>query len=195
MSKNNSSDKIFPFGQEIVWQPNPQWMAQSNIQKLMNSLGIDSYDSFYQKSVEDIAWFWDVVMKDLDIEFYEPYSRIVDLSRGIQFPEWCVGGKMNIVHNCLDKWQHTTTQNRVALRWEGEEGSVRLFTYGDLYREVNRCANALRELGLGKGDAIGLYMPMIPELAIAFLAIVKIGGILLPLFSGYGPSAISTRLA
>jgi acetyl-CoA synthetase len=71
---------------------------------------------------------------------------------------------------------------------------VRTFTYGELDAEVCRCANALRGLGLGKGDAVGLYMPMIPELAIAFLAIVKIGGVILPLFSGYGPSAITARL-
>src|SRR5690606_14310752 len=80
------------------------------------------------------------------------------------------------------------------LIWEGEEGDVRRFTYGALHREVCRCANALRALGLGKGDAVGLFMPMTPELCIAFLAVIKIGGIVLPLFSGYGPGAIATRL-
>ena len=102
--------------------------------------------------------------------------------------------ELNIVHNLLDKWQATPVRDTVALRWEGEEGAVRTFTYGELYAEVNRCANALVALGLGKGDAVGLYMPMIPELAIAFLAIIKIGGVILPLFSGYGHTAIVTRL-
>ena len=73
--------------------------------------------------------------------------------------------------------------------------SALTLTYAELAAEVNRCANALRSLGLGKGDVVGLYMPMIPELAIAFLAIIKIGGIILPLFSGYGPGAIVARLA
>src|SRR5690606_8111712 len=83
---------------------------------------------------------------------------------------------------------------RAALRWEGEEGQVRVLTYADLYHEVNRLANALRGLGLGKGDAVGLYLPMMPETVIALLAVSKIGGIALPLFSGYGAGAISARL-
>jgi acetyl-CoA synthetase len=195
MATSSPRAVTFPFDQQIVWQPNPKWIQESNLQAFMNAHGISNYDELYQKSIDDIAWFWDAVMKDLQIEFYQPYRQIVDLSDGIPFPRWCVGGKMNIVHNCLDKWQTTPLRNRAALRWEGEEGQTGVFTYQDLYREVNRCANALRELGLGKGDAVGLYMPMIPELAIAFLAIIKIGGIILPLFSGYGPTAISTRLA
>lgn len=184
----------FPFGQKTVWQPNPEWIRQSNLQKFMDTYDIGSYDELLRHSVNDIAWFWDAVIKDLKIDFYEPYEQIVDLKPGLAFPRWCVGGKMNIIHNCLDKWQHTEVRNRVALRWEGEEGQTQLMTYADLYQEVNRCANALRKLGIGRGDAVGLYMPMIPELAIAFLAIIKIGGIILPLFSGYGPSAIATRL-
>ena len=184
----------FPFGQQIVWQPNPEWIAQSNLQTFMDRHGIPSYDALLERSITDLEWFWDAVLEDLDIQFYRPYSQVVDLSQGIQFPRWCVGGQMNIIHNCLDKWQETPVRNRVALRWEGEEGQTRLLTYADLHREVNRCANALRSLGVGKGDAVGLYMPMVPELAVAFLAIVKVGGIILPLFSGYGPGAIVSRL-
>jgi len=101
---------------------------------------------------------------------------------------------MNIVESCLDKWVESGAGKRPALKWEGEEAAVRTLTYAELHAEVNRCANALRSLGLGKGDAVGLYMPMTPELAIAFLAVIKIGGIILPLFSGYGASAVATRL-
>ncbi|PSQ78259.1 MAG: AMP-dependent synthetase [Bacteroidetes bacterium QH_7_62_13] len=146
------------------------------------------------RSTEDVGWFWDAVLDDLDIEFYEDYDEIVDLSDGIQYPTWCVGGKMNIVHNLLDKWQNTPVEDRVALRWEREDGATEELTYGELKRRVCRCADALREMGLGKGDRIGLYMPMTPEIVVAFLAIVKIGGVLLPLFSGYGVGAIVTRL-
>ncbi len=186
----------FPFGQQIAWQPNPEWMAASNLQTFMDRHGIADYDALLARSTADIAWFWDAVLADLDIQFATPYSQVVDLSDGIQFPKWCVGGEMNIIHNCLDKYQaDPATRDRIALRWEGEEGAVVNLTYGELHREVNQCANALRSLGLGKGDAVGLYMPMIPELAVAFLAIIKIGGVILPLFSGYGVSAVVTRLA
>jgi acetyl-CoA synthetase len=161
----------------------------------MDRHGLDTFDELMSRSTSDLAWFWDAVFEDLDLEFYEPYTQVVDTSPGIQWAKWCVGGKLNIVHNCLDRWIGTPTQNRVAVRWEGEEGSVRLLTYRDLYREVNRVASALRASGLGKGDAIGLYMPMVPEIAVALLAIAKIGGVILPLFSGYGPGAIASRLA
>ncbi len=184
----------FPFGQHIVWEPNPEWIAESNLRRFMDRHGVENYDALMHRSTEDIAWFWDAALKDLDVHFYQPYERIVDLSKGIQFPEWCVGGEMNIILNCLDKWQDGPTRDRKALVWEGEEGTVKTFTYAELNREVCKCANALRSLGLGKGDAVGLYMPMTPELCIAFLAICKIGGVVLPLFSGYGSGAVATRL-
>ncbi|RME44074.1 MAG: AMP-dependent synthetase [Caldilineae bacterium] len=185
----------FEFGGDIVWRPTETYLANSNLKQFMDAHGLPDFDALMEKSTQDIEWFWEAVLEALQIEFYEPYRQIVDLSKGIQWPRWCVGGKMNIVHNCLDKWMGTPVQNRVALRWEGEEGTVRLLSYRDLWAAVNQCANALRSLGLGKGDAIGLYMPMTPEIAIALLAIVKIGGIILPLFSGYGAGAIATRLA
>ncbi len=102
---------------------------------------------------------------------------------------------MNIIHNCLDKWQSTPVAQQNALIWENEKGENKSFTYGELFREVNRCANALRSLGIGRGDVVGLFMPMIPEVVISFLAVIKIGAIVLPLFSGFGATAISTRLS
>ncbi len=185
----------FEFGGPIVWRPTPEYVDPSNLKRFMRAHGLSDLAALQKKSTEDIAWFWDAVLADLGIEFYQPYQQIVDLSPGIQWPKWCVGGKLNIVHNCLDKWIDTPVQNRVAVRWEGEEGQTRLLSYRDLWVAVNQCANALRNLGLGKGDAIGLYMPMTPEIVIALLAIAKIGGIILPLFSGYGSSAVATRLA
>jgi acetyl-CoA synthetase len=187
------NNETFPFGQEIVWQPNAQWMAESNLRAFMDRHHIADYAALWAWANADVGRFWRAVLDDLGIEFYQPYSQIVDLSQGNERPTWCVDGKLNIIHNCLDKWLADRAQ-QVALRWEGEEGIVRTFTYAELNREVCRCANALRALGLGKGDAVGLYMPMLPELAIAFLAIIKIGGIVLPLFSGFGPAAISARL-
>ena len=110
-------------------------------------------------------------------------------------PVWCVDGKLNIAHNCVDKWStNVTHKNNLALIWEGEEGTCQTLTYHELAIEVNRCSNALRSLGFSKGDVIAIYMPMIPETAIALLSIAKIGCIALPLFSGYGPGAINSRL-
>jgi acetyl-CoA synthetase len=170
-------------------------MKRSRLKRFIDQHGLDGLEDLMDRSTSDIAWFWEAVLEDLQIEFYEPFTEILDQSDGIQWSTWCVNAKMNIVHNCLDKWMDSETQNRVAVRWEGEGGSIRLLSYRDLYREVNRMAAALRAHGLVKGDAIGLYMPMTPEIVIALLAIAKIGGIILPLFSGFGPEAIATRLA
>ena len=191
---NSSELSTFPFGQSVRWHPNPDWIAASNLQAFMHQHGISSYDELMQRSTADIVWFWDAVIKQLDIRFEQPYSRVFDPGEDPRLPRWCIGGKMNITISCLDKWQGTLVWQSPAFIWEGEEGKSLTLTYEQLHREVNRCANALRALGLGKGDAIGLYMPMIPELVIAFLAIARIGGIILPLFSGYGPSAIISRL-
>jgi acetyl-CoA synthetase len=160
----------------------------------MRQHGIKDFDELMRRSTEDVAWFTDAVLKFLDVQFYEPYSQVVDLSNGIQYPKWCVGGKMNIVHNCVDKYQRSDLSGQPSVVWEGEEGDTRSLTYRELYEQVNKAANGLRSLGLGKGDAIGLFMPMTPEIVVAMLAIAKIGGIILPLFSGYGAGAVVTRL-
>ncbi len=161
----------------------------------MDDHHIKTYDELLERSNRDAEWFWDAVLQDLDIQFSQPYERVLDTGADIKFPVWCQNGTMNIIHNCLDKWQRTETRHRPALIWEDETGAVRRYTYEELYTAVNRCAAALLAKGYGRADVIGLYMPMIPELLIAFLAIIKIGGVILPLFSGYGAGAVRTRLA
>ncbi len=184
----------FQFGGKIVWQPTPDYLENAHLTHFMRRHNINDFDTLMQRSTQDVAWFTEAVLQYLNIEFFEPYTQVVDLSRGIQWPDWCLGGQMNIVHNCLDKYMDTPTEHRTAFHWEGEDGSTRALTYGQLYRQVNQAANGLRRLGLEAGDAIGIYMPMIPEIVVALLAIAKIGGIILPLFSGYGVNAITTRL-
>ena len=184
----------FEFGGEILWRPTPEYLERSRLKHFMARHGVATLDELLRRSTTELDWFWHAVMEDLGIEFYQPYAKILDTSRGIEWARWCVGGKMNIVHNCLDKWIGTPVENRAAIRWEGEDGSSRVLTYADLYRQVNRFANGLRELGVAKGDVVGLYMPMVPEIAIALFAIAKTGAIVLPLFSGYGADALSTRL-
>ncbi|MEM1043358.1 MAG: AMP-binding protein [Bacteroidota bacterium] len=183
----------YPFGQAIAWQPD---LAQrTNLHRFMERVGVADYEALLAWATDDVGRFWDTVLDDLGVEFYEPYGQILDTSDGIEFARWCAGGRMNIVHNLLDKWQGTEVAERDAVRCESEAGAVRTLTYRELHREVGRCASALRTLGIGKGDAVGLYMPMTPELIVAFLAVAKIGGVILPLFSGYGATAVATRLA
>ena len=184
----------FQFGGEFVWHPTPELIAQSNLQRFVNKHGLGSYDELMQRSTTDIAWFWDAVLRDLDIQFYKPYSSVLDLSEGKPWARWCVDGEMNVIHNMLDKYTGTPTDEKIAIKSETEDGTTRTLTYKELREEVNKMAGALRSLGLGKGDAIGVFMPMVPEIVIAMLAIIKIGGVFLPLFSGFGASAIVSRL-
>src|SRR6266700_648486 len=184
----------FQVGGEFVWHPSPELIAQSNLQSFINRHDLGSFDELMRRSTSDISWFWDTVLRDLGIEFYKPHEKVVDLSKGKATPQWCVGGEMNIVHNLLDKYEGTSTDRKIAIKSEMEDGKSRRLTYAELRAEVNKMAGALHSLGLGKGDAIGVFIPMVPEIVIAMLAIIKIGGIFLPLFSGFGVSAIVSRL-
>ena len=160
----------------------------------MDRHGVATYDQLLRRSVDDPDWFWPAVLNEIGVEFYEPYSQIVDLSRGPAWPRWCVGGRLNIVQSCLDKWQRTDTAARAAIRWEGEEGTTRVLSYRELWELTNQCANGLKAVGFRSGDRVALFMPMCPELAAAFFAVIKLGGIVLPLFSGYGVDAVASRL-
>ena len=105
----------FQFGGEFVWHPPPDLVAQSNLHRFIEKNGLSSFDGLMRKSTTDIAWFWDTVLSDLDIQFSKPYSQIVDLSGGKPWPKWCVGGEMNIVHNMVDKYAGTEIDNRLAI--------------------------------------------------------------------------------
>ena len=138
----------FVFGGEVAWRPSAEYRDRSRLAAFITRHGLRDYDHLLQRSVANPEWFWPAVFDDLGIVFYEPYTTLLDTSRGIAWARWCVGGRLNIVHNCLDKWIGTPTQDNVALRWEGEEGTTRQLTYAELHRDVNRCANALLELGV-----------------------------------------------
>ncbi len=115
----------FEFGGEIAWRPSRAQMVESNLYQFYKRNGFATLADFMKRATEDVGWFWDTMLRTMDVQFYEPYSQIVDLSEGIQFPKWCVGGKMNIVHNCLDKYIGTEKEKQVAVKWEGEEGATR----------------------------------------------------------------------
>ncbi|GAB4177920.1 MAG: AMP-binding protein [Calditrichia bacterium] len=183
----------FPFGQQIVWRPTPEDITQSNMAHFYQKLGFKDYESFFQQSIRNPEWFWDQVIQDLDIQFFEPYSQVMNVSRGIEFPKWCLNGKMNITSTCLDKWVSIHPE-KTALIYEDESGTGQKFSYKDIYEQTVVLTNALKKKGIKRGDRIALYMPMIPDLLIAFLASIRLGCIIVPLFSGYGSDAILTRL-
>jgi acetyl-CoA synthetase len=160
----------------------------------MRRHGLKTFPELLRRSNQDLEWFWDAVVKDLKLEWYQPYIKVLDTSQGMPWARWFVGGRFNYVHNALDKHVTSHRRNKLALLWEGEEGQVRKLTYWELWTETNRLAHALRSLGIGKGDRVGVFLPMVPEVAIATLACSKIGAIYIPIFSGYGPGAVASRL-
>ncbi len=180
----------------IVWEPSEKQLQESNLHRFMEREGISDYAALLKRSEADVRWFWDAFIRFADMEFYQPYTEILDLSEGMPWPKWFVDGKINLVHNVLDKWaQRPDTAARPALLWEGEDGETRRYSFGELYREANRFANALNNLGVGRGDRVAIYMPMIAETVIALYGIYKAGAVAVPLFSGFGPEAVAVRLA
>lgn len=179
---------------DIMWEPTPQYLDQSRVLRLMQRHRINTYEEFYTRSIEDPVWFWDAVVRDeLALEWFQEYSSVLEMPDGPAWPQWFVGGRLNYVVNAVDRHARNRGE-RDAIRWEGEEGQTRTLTYRQLQDEVNRLAAGLRQLGIGKGDRVGIFMPMIPETAIATLACSKIGAIYIPTFSGYGPEAVAVRL-
>ncbi len=177
-----------------VWEPYPELVERSNILRFMRQHGVADYAALLRRSEQEPEWFWDAVLKFHDLKFYRPYSRIMDTSKGVPWTRWCVGGTTNLVLNCLDRQIAAGLGPQPAVFWEGENGDKRSWTYAELNLETCRLARGLRRLGFKKGEVIGLYMPILPETAAAYLAVIKIGCIVLPLFSGFGADALVTRL-
>ncbi|HKW71985.1 MAG TPA: AMP-binding protein, partial [Candidatus Dormibacteraeota bacterium] len=179
---------------DVIWEPSQDVIEHSRLKRFMDRHGIETFDELLKRADSDIEWFWDAAIRDIDIAFYREYETVVDLSQGKPWAKWWVGARMNIVHSCLDRHRDDELRHKKAIIWEGEPGEVRTLTYGDLDAQVSRLAGALRRLGVRVGDRVGIFMPMCPEVAISVLAVAKIGAVIIPLFSGYGPEAIATRL-
>lgn len=181
---------------DMVWHADDDRAKNSQLQRFLDRWDLASFDELMERSTQDIEWFTGAVCEFLDIRFSVPPTAAVDLSPGLRRPVWCPGGRLNISVSCLDRWlESPDTAARTALIAEREDGSCRQLSYAELAAEVNRCTNALRSLGLEAGDRIGLYLPMSVEIVVALLAIVRLGGVALPLFSGFGAGAVTQRLA
>lgn len=193
------SARIFPdpafAAADVEWRPTPEYVARSRLKRFMERHGLGTVEALWQRSVDDAEWFWDAVVRDdLQLEWTRPYERVLDPSAGLPWTRWFVGGRLSYVDNAVDRWVRRGLGDRAALVWEGEDGRTGAYTYAELRQAVDRTANALRALGVERGDRVGIYLPMIPECAVATLACGKLGAIFTPIFSGFGATAVATRL-
>ena len=185
----------FDFGGPIVWTPDAASASATHLGRFLAAHRLGTFAELLDRSAADPAWFTDAVLRYLDIRFAAPYSQVLDLARGPAWPRWCVDGMLNIVTSCLDKHLDGPRAAQPALLYESEEGATRSLSYAELGFQVSQAANGLRALGLGRGDVVGLFLPMTPEIVVALLAVAKIGAVSLPLFSGFGAGAVAARLA
>ncbi len=144
----------------------------------------------YQRARADRLGFWEAEAKALT--WMQPWSKVLEWES--PHAQWFVGGKLNVSVNCLDRHLAGPRRNKAALIWEGEPGDRRTLTYWELAREVNRAANALRQLGVKRGDRVAIYLPMIPEAAIAMLACARIGAVHSVVFGGFSSESLRDRI-
>ncbi|HET7095139.1 MAG TPA: AMP-binding protein, partial [Thermomicrobiales bacterium] len=167
-----AEDRTFP--------PPPAFAAQANVND----------PAIYERAANDLEGFWAEQARKLD--WFEPWQTVLEWN--LPFAKWFVGGKLNVSYNCLDRHVKAGRGDRVAYYWEGEPGDRRTITYAELLDEVQRCANALKELGVRKGDCVAIYMPMIPELPVAMLACARIGAPHNVVFGGFSADALADRI-
>ena len=179
---------------DVAWRPTPEYVERANVTRLMRAHGIDDINELRRRSVEDVEWYWDAVVDDLGLEFSTPYDNVLDTSRGVPWATWFIGGRINLVWNCVDRWAHSDAKDRPAIIGESETGEVRGLTFKELHKKIDRVAAGLLEMGVGKGDAVGVFMPMRPEAVVAAYAVAKIGAIYMPIFSGFAAHAVAARL-
>ena len=147
---------------EIVWRPTPEYVERARITRLMRATGVATLAELRRRSVEDPEWYWRAVEQDLGVRWLAPYTRVLDESRGVMWPRWFTGGRLNFTDNCVDRHVDAGRGEKPAIVWEGDDGGSRTLTYAELDREINRFANALRALGIGEGDRVGVFLPMSP---------------------------------
>jgi acetyl-CoA synthetase len=179
---------------DFAWQPSPAELASANVARLARALGCAEYDELHAVSIDEPDRFWRAVVADLGIPLDRDWDAVLDDSRGIEWTTWFVGARLNVADACVHRWARETPEREAAV-WVPEEGERRSLTWAELSRDVRRLAEALRELGIGEGDAVGTYLPMAPEAAVAAHACAHVGAVQVPIFSGFAGPAVSSRLA
>ena len=168
-----------------LFSPTAEFAEKAHIKSLAE------YQQLYDRAKADPEAFW-AELADKELHWFQKWDTVLDWQP--PFAKWFVNGKINISYNCLDRHLTTWRRNKAALIWEGEPGDSRTLTYAQLHREVCQFANALKHLGVQKGDRVGIYMPMIPEAAIAMLACARIGAAHSVVFGGFSAEALRDRL-
>jgi acetyl-CoA synthetase len=179
---------------DIIWEPTREMVEKTNIWRFMQKNGINTYQELIKKSTDDIEWFWEACLEDIGVDWYKKYDTLMDMSAGLPHTKWFIGGKINIVHNVLDRHIENGHSNDPCLLWESDDKQKRQLSYGEMNALVSKIANALRADGIGKGDFVGIFMPMVPEIVAVFFACLKVGAVVIPVFSGFGAMALATRL-
>ncbi len=169
-------------GSAEIYYPSPEVVERAHIK---------DYDSLYKRSIEDREGFWAEQAENL--EWFKKWDKVLDDSNP-PFFKWFVGGKINIVHNAIDRHLKTWRRNKLAIIWEGEPGDVKTYSYHALNREVSKFANVLKSMGVKKGEIVTIYMPQIPELVIAMLACAKIGAAHSVVYGGFSVEALAERI-
>jgi acetyl-CoA synthetase len=163
--------------------PSPAFAAQAHVKSLAE------YERLWQSAKDDPIGFWGDQARSL--HWFEPFHKVLTWNE--PHAQWFVGGKLNVSYNCLDRHLNGPRRNKAALIWEGEPGDSRVLTYQELHREVCQFANVLKGLGIQPGDRITIYMPMVPEVAIAMLACARIGATHSVVFGGFSADAVADR--
>jgi acetyl-CoA synthetase len=180
---------------EYVWHPGTEYVEGANVTRLMRRHGLGDLEALRARSTADVAWYWGAAVEDLGLPFSTPYREVLDVSRGVEDPDWYVGGRINVADACVSRWAaDPASRDRVAVVHETEDGEVERLTFAELDDVVARAAAGLRALGIGRGDAVALYLPMATEAAVALYAIARLGAVAVPLFSGFAAGAIASRL-
>lgn len=175
------------------WEPSAELLASTTLSVFLKQHGLADQQALLERADADPSWYWDALIKHFDIRFDTAYATVLDDSNGPEWPRWCVGGTTNISWNCLGRHRNSEHWGRDAVVWEAEDGHVVRWSFARLDAEVCRLGDLLLSQGIKKGDVVGLYLPMVPEAVAAFLAVVEIGAIVMPLFSGFGPRPLVDR--
>lgn len=177
-----------------AWRPSPDYLDRSRLRRFLTDVGCADLEELQARAESDPAWFWSAAVADLGIRFDPEPETVLDVVKGPEWARWWVGAGFNYVATALDE-PAVARPDELALVWEGEDGAVRRSSRGELRSEVDRAARALATLGVGRGDRVGIFLPMVPEAVIAVLAVGKLGAVYTPIFSGYGAPAVASRLA
>ncbi|PSR22221.1 MAG: AMP-dependent synthetase [Sulfobacillus acidophilus] len=178
----------------IVWRPSAEIISSSRLGQFLQAHQLKDLAELRVRAAKDPAWFWDAVVKMLDWPFETRYHTVLDTSEGLPWARWFVGGTSNVAWAALDRHVQEGYGHRLAVIQETEAGAVATWTYAELKEQVDRMAHALTARGIEAGDRIALYLPMGVEAVIAMLAAAKMAAVIVPVFSGYGASAVATRL-